>query len=641
VLISLDIETSCGVGCSEQCDHALDPYRNKIDLIGLYWKETENENFVYFDSYESFQEFNTLHPEARYLGFNIKFDAHTLHTKGVNILDKIEHDALLMATVHTEKVPPQYQDWYESERREKNKSLPKGYSHRQTKGHSLKILAPYFLGVEPFWEDPTNHNNTDYLKKDVMYTMGLYEFFTQKLIESDNYTFYKEKMMRWDSLLLQMEIKGIKIDLDLMSEEEKKSDMAQKIYKQVLDDIWAPAYEAYRQLKINELEQEYKDMAAKAIAKLPAPTQEKMEKVGQRYQILLNKAASKLDTSLNLDSPSQLKWLLKDYLKLDITDFHDEESTGKPVLKKLSDGRKDIDLFLKYRAERKLITAFYPSYREMHVDGIMHANFKPFVARTGRLSSSHPNLQQVPRNLHKLFMARPGHSLIVKDQSAIEPRLIAYTSEDSVLFTILDKGLDFHGYNSRIFFDLKCEVNDVKKLYPLEREVGKEVGLAILYGAGAYRLQESAQKRGFVWDLAECQSKVSKFREAYFEVDTYRKQLNDELKKGPLTNVLGRPFFIEDKEDIYMKGFNTFIQGSASDLVLHSAYRMQKEFNDKGLGANVLLLVHDEIVVEAPHDSIKEAEDIMERCMTDYRLETKWGLIKLATEGKVGERWEK
>lgn len=644
MLVSLDVETKCAVGCQTACEHAVDTYRNAITVVGIAWKQDDEYRTATFRDLHSLNTFlmsQFITEELDFVGFNFKFDYSTLISHGFNLGSAWQHDVSLMASVYTKKVDPDYLDQYEAKRKELNAKLPKGKGHRRTTGGSLKILAPFFIGVEPFWEATLDHDNDEYVAKDALYTLQLFEYFQDHMSDQE-WTFYKDKLLPWTKLLMQMEQRGVKLDLVKMAEREKQALRSSIDIKAKLDTYWKDAYKTYYEQQIQKLADEYVPLEDAAVTKIKNPTEEKIRRVRQRYHKLYTKACEGVPQVMNLDSPAQMKWLLKEHFKLDVTDFHEEESTGKPVLKRLAnEGRADIKALLDYREQKKLLTAFFPSYREMAVDGVLHCSFNPTATRTGRLSSSGPNLQQVPRGLHDLFVARPGYKLIVRDQAAVEPRLIAYMSEDPVIYSILEKGIDFHGYNTRIFFDLDCPVEEVKSRFPLQREVGKEVGLAILYGAGAIRLQESAQKRGFVWTESECRSKVKKFREEYAAVGEYQQALNLQLEAGIMLNIFGRPFRVDDPRDIHMKGLNTLIQGSASDLVLNSAYRAQKEFEEKGIDAHILLLVHDEIVLEAADKDVEAATEIIDRCMTDYKLETKWGLIKLKVEGKIGEAWEK
>lgn len=643
MLVSLDIETKCGLGCEGSCKHALDPYRNAITIIGAYWEANDHVYTKIFRSIAELESFDEDYGRPDYLGFNFKWDLHTLKVKGFDLpLHRWAHDPLLMSSVFTEKVPEEYIKWYEVQRIIRNHEFPKGMKHRQTKGSSLKILAPYFLDVEPFWEDPTNHDNEEYVLKDCKYTYMLYIQFRKFMEERGEYEFYEKKLLPWVKLLARMERRGVMIDLPLMDQLDVAAQNKALEIKEQLDVEWADAYASYRTELADELVNKYQDMFKAAKKKLKAPDDEKITNLTKRYQTMGDKAIEKLPNKMNIDSPAQIKWLLKDHFGLDIKDFDDEESTGKAVLERLAgEGRKDLRLFLEYKKNKKLTSAFFPSYRAKQVNSIIHCTFNGHIVRTGRLSSSDPNLQQVPGFLHQIFMARPGYKMIVKDEAAIEPRLIAALTGCPIMFDILDKRLDFHGHNTKIFFDLKEPVSEIKNKYEQERLVGKEVGLAILYGAGKDRLMESAQKKGFVWSEAEAKAKVEAFRAEYETVYRFRDELKKALLMGNIMNLFGRPVSIPNPDDIHMQGLNTAIQSSASDLVVDAALYAQTKFDEEGLDAHILLLVHDEIVAEASEADAAKAEAILDEAMTRYKLTTDMGEIKLKVEGKVSDRWEK
>jgi DNA polymerase I-like protein with 3'-5' exonuclease and polymerase domains len=637
-LLSLDIETKCGLGCEGKCLHGLDEYRNVISVVGVV---SANENKVFrahAGQVDACQTLRDFVGSRRLVFHNGKFDLKTLAVKGLDLSANWEDDTLLMAATLTEKVSFEYLQWYEAERARLNEKLPRGYSHRKGSPHSLKTLAPYFLGVPAFWETPTNHDSDEYVLKDCEYTLRLAHVFETKLRAEGTYEFYKNKLLPWTRLLLKCERRGIKLDSSAMLTAETEAHDQALQARRHLDELWAPHYRRYAEIQREELREKYEAKKAVAIEKA-----KDKGKTAVRYDTLFSKAAAKVSTEINLDSPTQLSWLLKSRLQLDITDFDGEETTGKAVLEKLaSEGRTDVAEFLRYRKARKLSTAFFPSYREMMWQGALHCSFNPTGTRTGRLSSSGPNLQQVPKGIHNIFVARPGYKLATYDESAIEPRLIAYYSHDLNLYDILSQGKDFHNYNTGIFFDLNSEDPDFKKKYPKERDVGKEVALALMYGAGVNRLMESAQKRGFVWTKKEAFHKLSRFKEFYEGVYTFREEVvNRALATGAIKNLFGRAFMIEDPADIHMQGLNTLVQGTASDLVLESAYRAQAEFEKRNIDAHVLLLVHDEIVVEIPEDREAECVSIITKAMTDYSLPTPLGPIELKVEGKVAPRWEK
>ncbi len=575
---------------------------------------------------------------SRLVFHNGKFDLKVAAAHGADLSDLWEDDTLLMAATLTEKVSEEYLLWYAAERERRNALLPRGVSHRPGSPHSLKVLAPYFLGVPAFWENPANHDDDTYVLLDCEYTLALARVLEAKLRAEGNYEFYKTKLLPWTRLLLKAERRGISINPEAMSVAEAEASREAASAKARLDELWHDAHTAFQNKKIEEKRNAYEAKKTVAIAKA-----KDKGKAAVRYDALFAKAATKVPACINLDSPSQLSWLLKEHLGLDITDFDGDETTGKAVLERLAgQGRQDIGEFLRYRKNRKLSTAFFPSYREMMWKGALHCSFNPTGTRTGRLSSSGPNLQQVPKGIHNIFVARPGYKLLTYDESAIEPRLIAFYSQDLNLYDILSQGKDFHNYNTGIFFDLDSSARDFKTRYPKERDVGKEVALALMYGAGTNRLMESAQKRGFVWSKREANYKLSRFKEFYEGVYKFREEVvNPALQAGSIKNLFGRAFTIDDPSDIHMQGFNSLVQGSASDLVLESAHRAQAEFEKQGLDAHVLLLVHDEIVVEAREDQAAQAETILVRAMTDYDLPTPLGPIHLKVEGKESKSWQK
>lgn len=643
LLVSLDIETACALGCEEKCTHALDEYRNRITVVGLFYTRDGKPHAHTFRRLDNLRtHLNSLGPH-QFVAHNGKFDFRVLAAHGLDLSAHWAEDTQLMAATLTTKIPNDWMEWYERQRRIRNSGLPRGFSHRTGSPHSLKCLAPYHLRVEPFWENPADHDNDEYVLRDCEYTYRLMHHLEGLLKAEGSYDFYKTKLLPWTKMLLAMERRGVALDFEAMSSSEREAHHNALEARATLDRLWAPAYAEFRRLRLEELQASYRLKGEEAVGKLKNKTAAKAEATRARYRALYEKAAEKVPTQCNLDSPVQLSWILRDFYKLDISDFHGEETTGKAVLNRLGETREDIRVFLEYRKNQKLVSAFFPSYREMQFQGTLHCSFNPTGTRTGRLSSSGPNLQQVPGHLHKLFRARPGYKLATYDMSAIEPRLIAYYTHDLNLFDIVASGADFHGNNARIFFGLDCELSEVKERFPQERKMAKEVGLSLFYGAGSGRLEETALKYGFRWGPRQCQEVLKRFKEEYEGVYKFRDDfLNPALMSGhAVTNLLGRQFRIDDPTDVHMQGLNTMVQGSASDLVINSAERIMRAFAERGIDGHVLLLVHDEIVTEIPAARESECVQVITEAMTDYELKTPLGRVPLLVEGKVADRWEK
>ena len=644
MIISLDIETKCALACTKGCNHGLSPDTSNISLVACYAVDASGNEIksIHRDA-GSLNSFLLSFDEYGLIGQNFKFDLKHLQHHGW-YKEGVAHwvgDTQLMGATCLDKVPDHFLASYELQRAELNAKLPKGYSHRKASPLSLKTMAPYFLGVPAFWEDPTNHDSEEYALKDVEYTYKLWKFFTAKLQDQNLLTFY-EKLLQWNIMLFKAEEKGITIDLKELERQQQDALIKSEELLKELDVFWRPAYTHYRYSQFLKLDAAYDDKAQEALSKKPEATEEQRSKIISKYAALCAKAKEKVPEKMNVDSPSQIAWILKDHFKLDIKNFDDEETTGKEVLQRLAkEGRMDLDLYLKYRKQKKLATAFFPSYVEMQKDGLIHTQFNITGTRTGRLSSSHPNLQQVPKDLHSLFIAREGMCLITRDLSNIEPILIAYITNDPKLCDIVIRGRNFHDVNAIAMFDLECAENEVKEKFPKERMVAKTVGLALLYGAGPYRIQHAAMQAGFSWTLAHCKDVFDKFKDNYKEAFLCKAEIDKLALTEAIPNIYGRKHYYEDPSEIHMKAFNTVVQSSASDLLLEATHQATKEFQEKGINCYPLLWVHDECVFEAPIEKATECETIIEKHLLARVLKTDEGIIPLKCEGKTGRTWEK
>lgn len=640
-VVALDIETAAGTGFESYEDAALDQHRNRITLIAQWGMGISSV---------SGPEKAVLNPEHSFLCHNGKFDFKTLITKGVAgaSVDRYEHDTQMMAASLSYRIPQSWLDDYNAKRKLINKALGKGV-HRTGSQFSLKCLAPYFLGVEPFWE-VADHDNEEYALKDVEYTYRLWQLFTDELKKEDSYDFYYQKFMPWNRMLLEAELGGIGIDNVLMKEKWAIAEAAKSEAEAKLREVWADHFKAYKTQQEEELTAESQLAKAKRIASLKPEvlktnpeegmrrTAAKIQATAARYDASLAKKISEVE-GLNLNSHVQLTWLLRDRLGLDITEFNDdEESTGKAVLQRLAgQGRKDVEVFLDYRREAKLCSAFFPSYQDMQWDEKIFCSFNGTGARTGRLSSAGPNLQQVPGHLHPLFINKGGR-IINYDLANIEPMLIAYLTEDYQLCDLMLRGESFHDFNVKLIFGYD-KVDKV--LHKKERDACKEFGLSVLYGAYAYRIQESMAKRGFDFSIKQCKGFHKQMTEAFEGVFEYKEAIDEQLLSGErLKNIFGRPVVV-NPEKIKMTGFNTCIQGSASDLLLESGRRIAADFKEQRLNAAVKLFVHDEIVAASSSEDAVAANAVMLKHLTGWELPTKWGVIKTKAEGGINDCWAK
>jgi DNA polymerase I-like protein with 3'-5' exonuclease and polymerase domains len=658
MLVSLDIETACAAPlCSGKgCEHALTAHTARITVVGLFFRRPRLADY-----FATIRDLSELVPildglgDYQLTGHKLQFDLKMLAHHGVSIpVERWGFDTQIAAALSTEKVPAAYLREYENRRAVENEKLPKGYSHRPGSLHSLKVLAPYWLKVESFWEDPTNHDNDEYLRKDCQYAYDLVPLLRAQLADQGLLDFFERKLMPWTRMLLEAEIAGIPIDLAKLEEMKEGASRRANSAKTKLDELWAPAYQARLWQEKTELSDHYQAKKDAAQAKLKKPTPDKLAATEERYRKLYSDAATKLDSEFNLNSPAQLTWLLRDYLGLDISGFDGDESTGKEILQRLAgEGREDIKTFLEYRKYSKQSSAFFPTYLELQHNGIIRCNFNPDGTRTGRLSSSRPNLQQVPGELHQLFVAPAGMLLNSSDMSAIEAKLIAYYSEDPNLCELVMSGQDFHGFNvvNAYFPELKADgitPFDIKKesapgqRFHIHRKLSKELGYALFYGAGAGRVRAVAQKHGFSWTMRECTEKVRRFHRVFAKVFEFKEALDHKAGQGDMIKgLLGRAHRYPQRDEIFMRCFNTLVQCSASDLVLNSGYRIKTKFKEAGIVGGPRLFVHDEIVSAFEALRRAEAEQIITSSMVDYQLDTQFGPIPLQSESKTSTCWAK
>lgn len=634
ILVALDIET---VSITDNKEDALIPHKSRITCIGI-WGHNGEIAKVYREPWTDFLEEIYYDSNICFVGQNFKFDLKHMHEHFGEMpghTNRWEDDSRLMGFVYTEKVSEDYLAAYEERRKELNKELPSGINHREASLHSLKTMAPYFLNVEAFWENPADHNNDEYVLKDCEYTYRLVEYF-YKNMPVEQIQFYKEKLMPWSKMILQAELEGVVIDLAKI--EELESSNAKEIVQltATLKELWKDHYEAYTQKAISELNTRYNEMFQSAASKHPNKS---LVDLQLKYVNLFETAKRKLldsgDAELNLDSPSQLKWLLQDRLGLDVTNLEGDESTGKEVLQRLAMENKDVDKLLRLRKITKLNTAFFPKYKELAINGRIHAEFNIDGTRTGRLSSSRPNLQQHSRDLKALFKASKGCKFITYDLQSIEPVLMAYFSEDESLVDIVTNNKNFHSINTKLVFDLDCTDEEVKDKHKNLRDIAKEICLALLYGAGWNQVRMSCMKRGIIKTESECKRVVKMIREKYKGVWQFKQALDQELEKGTIIyNMMGRPLKINNPEDVYMRGFNTLIQGSASDIVLDIAHEISTQ-----LPATPLMFIHDSVVFEVLEEEAEELDKEIQKRFK-RKLTTETFSYNLNIDGGINNVWD-
>jgi DNA polymerase-1 len=389
--------------------------------------------------------------------------------------------------------------------------------------------------------------------------------------------------------------------------------------------------------------------------------QELGQELGKSLAQLERDAHEAAGGEFNLASPKQLGEVLFDTLKLDRKKSRKTKtgwSTDAAVLEKLEADHAVVPLLLEHRTLSKLRSTYIealPLLVEAET-GRVHTDFNQAVTATGRLSSSNPNLQNIPlrtefsRRIRKAFLPQEGWQLISADYSQIELRILTHLSGEQVLIEAFNQGDDVHALTARLLLD-KDEVSAE------ERRLGKTINFGVIYGMGAQRF---ARETGV--GQAQAKDFLSRYRQRYARVFAYLEmQERLALSQGYVETILGRrrPFHfdpaglgrwrgrdplsieLEVARRAGMEGqqlraaANAPIQGSSADIIKIAMVRLHQALIEADLPARLLLQVHDELVLEADPAVLERVIDLTRTTMEEaVRLD-----VPLKVETGVGPNW--
>lgn len=345
----------------------------------------------------------------------------------------------------------------------------------------------------------------------------------------------------------------------------------------------------------------------------------------------------------NINSPKQLGEILFDELKLPtLKRGKVGRSTAVDVLTSLKDAHPLIPLLLQYRELFKLKSTYIDALPELidPKDKRIHTHFHDDVARTGRLSSTNPNLQNIPTRgelgqaIRRSFIAPKGKVLLKADYNQIELRVMAHISGDPTLQEIFKKGQDIHARTAAwIFHKNPTEVTLD------ERRVAKTVNFGVLFGMSPYGL---SQALGIDTKLAS--KFINRYYNRFQKVREWQEKTKVEAyEKGYVETLTGfRRYLLELKSASYLQrqagermAINMPIQGTAADIIKKAMIEISQEFKKRGLQSKMTLQVHDELVFEVPEKELKEVSklvcDTMQNCFTIS--------VPIVVELKAGPNW--
>lgn len=340
---------------------------------------------------------------------------------------------------------------------------------------------------------------------------------------------------------------------------------------------------------------------------------------------------------INIDSNVQLKKALKKYgLDLDSTDVN---VLGKFV------GVPVIDELLAYRKAQKFISTYGESLMDKinGITGRLHTRFRQMVS-TGRMSSSAPNLQNIPKKqiYRSCYVAKEGHSLITADMSGAELRILGNLSADPVFVDCYMNGIDLHTRTASEVFDIPYD-----QVKDDDRGAAKAINFGLCYGLSKYGLA-----RRLKISEKEADSMIKSYFKRYVGV---KKLLDMSAKTAVMkrcsTTVSGRkrfyklpeygnPDFDKKKRAIEREGKNAVIQGANADTIKEAMILAVNRLEERNMKSKLLLTVHDEIIIEAPFNEQEEAKRIAEQSLIDG-FAVYFDLIPMEADGLVGPCWLK
>ncbi len=347
-------------------------------------------------------------------------------------------------------------------------------------------------------------------------------------------------------------------------------------------------------------------------------------------------------TEFNVNSPKQLGEVLFERLMLPSPKkTQTGYSTNIEVLEKLIDKHPVIREIITYRELTKLKSTYADGLLKVIApDGRIHTSFQMTVTATGRLSSTEPNLQNIPirrslgGELRRMFIASPGKVLIDADYSQIELRILAHISGDEAMINAFKNGEDIHRFTASQVFNVAFE--DVT---PLQRSRAKAVNFGIVYGISAFSLAKDISV-----SAGEAKRYIESYLEKYRGVRNYMKTVVEEAKRdGYVTTLFGRRRYLPElkSKNFNIRSFgervalNTPIQGTAADIIKLAMIRVYNRLKKEGLKSKLLLQVHDELIVEAPEN---EAEAV--KRLVDEEMEGVISLsVQLPAEAHSGKNW--
>ena len=364
--------------------------------------------------------------------------------------------------------------------------------------------------------------------------------------------------------------------------------------------------------------------------------------INEEVLSIQNQIYEEVGYEFNINSPKQLGDALFNKMKLPAKKkTKSGYSTNAEVLEELRKYHPVIDMILKYRTLAKLKSTYCDGLlKVIGDDGRIHTNFNQTETRTGRISSTEPNLQNIPvrteigRELRRFFCAKEGCVLVDADYSQIELRVLADISKDENMMQAFKDNEDIHTATASQVFNMPGDF-----VTPIMRSRAKAVNFGIVYGIGAFSLSK---------DIGVTTKEASNYIKAYLShysgVDKYMHEVTEKAKEyGYVETVFGRRRYLPELKtgNHITRAFgervarNMPIQGTAADIIKIAMIKVDNRLQNEGLKAKLILQVHDELIVEAPQEESEKVSAILKE-----EMENAVNLsVPLIADAAMGKTW--
>lgn len=364
--------------------------------------------------------------------------------------------------------------------------------------------------------------------------------------------------------------------------------------------------------------------------------------INEEVLSIQNQIYEEVGYEFNINSPKQLGVALFEKLGLPAKKkTKSGYSTNADVLEDLRKYHPVIDMILKYRTLAKLKSTYCDGLlKVIGDDGRIHTNFNQTETRTGRISSTEPNLQNIPvrteigRELRRFFCAKEGCVLVDADYSQIELRVLADISKDENMMQAFKENEDIHTATASQVFNMPRDF-----VTPIMRSRAKAVNFGIVYGIGAFSLSK---------DIGVTTKEASNYIKAYLGhysgVDKYMHEVTEKAKEdGYVETVFGRRRYLPELKtgNHITRAFgervarNMPIQGTAADIIKIAMIKVDNRLQDEGLKAKLILQVHDELIVEAPEEEKEKVSAILKEEMENAVSLS----VPLIADAAMGKTW--